>query len=119
MNAFKLNLRYHVLLSSLLVLFLSLSLQASIFEKEKTIQEMLEDLNPSVSFSFSKNILDFFDADLDWKDTKKHLEGDFSKAGFFAFDETTAKKSLSSLLKHKGYFHIRIDDKDKEAEEQI
>lgn len=74
---------------------------------------MHEDLNPSVSFSFSKNILDFFDADLDWKDTKKHLEGDFSKAGFFAFDETTAKKSLSSLLKNKGYFHIRIDDKDK------
>jgi hypothetical protein len=57
---------------------------ASTIEKEKSIQQLLEDQKPLVSFSFSKDIIDFFDTDLDWNDHKKHLEGDFTKAGFFA-----------------------------------
>ena len=104
MGALKLNFNYYLLLSLLLVLFSSASYKASIVHKEKSIQEVLEEMSPTVNFSFSKNIIDFFDIDLDWKETRKHLEGDFSKANFIAFDKSTSGESLDSLFNNKGYF---------------
>jgi hypothetical protein len=117
MNAFKTNFRNQFLLSLVFILFLNLPSSASSFEEEKSIQEMVGNLSPSVSFSFSKNILDFFDTDLDWKDSKKHLEGDFSKAAFYTFDNATNNETLTNLFKDKGYSLIRIDDKDDDSNE--
>ena len=119
MNAIKLDFRKFLLLSLVAILFSNESLRASNFEKEKSIGDLLEDLNPLVSFSFSKNIIDFFDTELDWKDSKKHLEGDFSKAAFYTFDENTSNETLTTLFKNKGYFLIRIDDEEKDNDEVV
>ena len=119
MKAIKLNFSYFLLLSFLTVLFSNVSLRASNFERKKSIQDMLEDLNPSVSFSFSKNIVDFFDTELEWKDSKKHLEGDFSKAAFFVFDENTSNETLNKLFKNQGYFHLKIEDEEKNKNDII
>ncbi len=84
----------------------------TVAEKEKSIQELLEDQNPTISFSFSKDIIDFFDTDVDWKNKKKHIEGDFSKAAFFAFDENSSLKDIDDLFKSQNYSKIKIEDEE-------
>lgn len=114
------NLNRKVIPIFITICFLSLSSFTIDSEKEKSIQVLLEDLNPSLSFSFSKNIIDFFDTDLDWKEGKKQLEGDFSKAAFYAFDEHTSSKTLHELFSQRGYNLIKIaDDGSKNKEIQL
>mgnify|MGYP001979250778 CR=1 FL=1 len=102
-----------------LILATCISFSASAGGEAKKIHQKYSSKDGVVSMSLSKEIMDAFDVDFDWKETMKNFKGDFSSVQVLIVDNNNEIKNSSDdilkQLKLMGYKLIDMEDSDEDV----
>jgi hypothetical protein len=96
----------------LLILFISIQTVAFASPDGATrIYNLLDDRYDAFSLSLSKEMIDFFDLDIDMNGKEKWVTGDFTKGKLMTIDSEKIKaKTICTLFKDEKYEQIDIED---------
>ena len=97
---------------------------AATAQKSNAIQKVydtFEDQEDVWALSFSKNMEDVLDADMEWGDQMKYIEGDVTKVSTMIISENAnSKKTLrkmKDMIENLGYHQIEIPEDEEELED--
>ena len=85
-------------------------------KNSKNIHREFAKKKGAFSMNFSKETLDTFDLDFDWKETMKNFSGDFSSVQLLVVSDSALvendHKELLNQFNKMGYKNIELDDQD-------
>ena len=101
------KMKRHTLL--LLAIIISASAFAAKGDADK-IYKKLKSETDAFSMSFSKDMIDFFDMDIDFNGKEKWITGDFSEGRMLVVKETYSGSDIRKMFQEEGFELIEIDD---------
>ena len=101
------KMKRHTLL--LLAIIISATAFAAKGDADK-IYKKLKSETDAFSMSFSKDMIDFFDMDIDFNGKEKWITGDFSEGRMLVVKETYSGSDIRKMFQEEGFELIEIDD---------
>ena len=92
-----------------IALIFSLSVSASKGDSEK-IYKKLKSESDAFSMSFSKEMIDFFDMDIDFNGKEKWVSGDFAEGKMMVIKESFSGSDINKMFKQEGFELIDLED---------
>ncbi len=77
---------------------------------EKLYSKLKANHTETFSMSLSKNMIDFFDMDLDFNGKEKLITGDFLEGKMIVFKDVVSTKNILTIFESENY--VRIEDKE-------
>ena len=95
--------------------FTATALKSNAIQK---VYDTFEDSDEIMALSFSKQMTDFLDADAEWGDEMKYIQGDVNKVSTLIVSENSdSRKNLSkikNMIEDLGYRQIELPEEEKD-----
>tara|TARA_B100000508_G_C11393580_1_gene244635 strand:+ start:88 stop:564 length:477 start_codon:yes stop_codon:yes gene_type:complete len=95
----------------------SFSAMASGDEAEKIYKALKESQHEVFSMSLAKEMVDFFDMDIDFNGNEQVITGDFSEGKLMILDKGIQPSEVLKLFKKANYKLVELENDDKDDEE--
>jgi len=89
--------------SIILLLFISVVVVAVNPNGDKILQKIKSENKETFSISFSKNMIDFFDMDVDFNGKEKLITGDFKEANMLVLEKEYSTKEIRNVFEKEKY----------------
>ncbi len=111
-------------MQAVITLFSSLILMTTnVDNKKNEVAEAVSQMNGVTTLSFSKDMVDAIDLDIDVEDKIKHLEGDFNEIKLNIFGESTPdladKRTTMLKVLDKHYEKVDLEDTDESESDAL
>lgn len=85
-------------------------------DSEKIYQKIKSNNKEAFSMSLSKNMIDFFDMDLDFNGKEKLITGDFHEGKMLVLKEVKSVNDIRSIFEKDNYQLVESDDEEMHIE---
>lgn len=96
------------------IISMSFSIIASESSANKIYKKLKAENENAFSMSFSKNMIDFFDMDIDLNGKEKMITGDFHEGRMLVLKENNDSRSVIQLFKSEHYELVSLESDDGE-----
>ena len=96
--------------SLILTTALSMTIAVAGERNEKLYSKLKANLTESFSMSLSKNMIDFFDMDLDFNGKEKLIAGDFHEGKIIVFKDVVSTKNILTIFESENYLRIKDEE---------
>lgn len=96
--------------SLILTTALSMTIAVAGEGNEKLYSKLKANLTESFSMSLSKNMIDFFDMDLDFNGKEKLIAGDFHEGKIIVFKDVVSTKNILTIFESENYLRIKDEE---------
>lgn len=100
----------------LIISTLSISMAMAGQGNENLYSKLKSTYTESFSMSLSKDMIDFFDMDLDFNGKEKLITGDFHEGKMIVFKDVPSEKSITSIFNSEKYELVKDEDDELNAD---
>lgn len=97
------------------ILSMSVASMAAKADADRIYKKLKAEHEETFSMSLSKNMIDFFDMDLDFNGKEKLIKGDFHEGRMLVMKNTSSTSSIVKLFKTEHYEMLKVEDEHHQA----